>query len=597
VGSELLGYRLEALIGRGGMGVVYRAHDARLKRDVALKVLAPELGEDARFRERFLHESELAASLEHPNVVPIHDAGEADGRLYIVMRLVDGGDLKELLRDGPLEPARALRIVEQVADALDAAHARGLVHRDVKPSNVLLDGSEHAYLADFGLTRRLSDPRGTGDERSLGTVDYVAPEQIRGEEVDGRADLYALGCLLCECLTGQPPFVRSSEAAVLFAHLEEEPAAPDGLETLVPKALAKDPDDRFQTGSELVETALAALGIAEPRAPRWPFAAAAVGLLLIGAALLAFFLTGGGGSGSAPAAQGGRLLRIDPASNRVTESAPVGDGPTAVAVGSGRVWVTAYRDSSLWQLDPRGGGVAKIATVGRPSAVTTYDGKAYVAASGPGQFSGNVTRFDAVTGGREGGIPLLACSLAGGPSGLWVAGCPNVQQLSTEGATPQVLSTVLIPYARPLSAENYREALPGLAEGEGAVWVMGDAADHRLWRIDPGRHRIAATIPLSFPPGGVAAGDGAVWVTDQLGDRLVRVDPTANRIVRAIPVGRGARGVAVGPGGVWVTGAIDHTVTRVDPVTNRVVATIRVAASPVAVEGGEGSVWVVGDAR
>jgi streptogramin lyase len=423
----------------------------------------------------------------------------------------------------------------------------------------------------------------------------VAPEQIRGEEVDGRADLYALGCLLCECLTGEPPFVRSSEAAVLFAHLEEEPSAPHGLGAVVQRALAKSPDDRYQTGRELVEAARSALGIAEPRTPRWPFAVAAVGLLLIGAALLAFFLTRGGGS--APAAQGGRLLRIDPASNRVTGSVPVGEGATAVAVGSGRVWVAAYRDASLWQLDPARGGVTKIAAVGRPLAIAMDGGKAYVAASGPSQFGGNVTRFDAVTGGREGGLAEIACSLASGPYGLWVAGCPNVQQLTTEGATPRIRFTVPIPYAQPLSAASYRESLPGLAQGEGAVWVIGDAADRRLWRIDPGRRRIAATIPLAFPPGGLAVGGGAVWVTDELGDRLVRVDPETNRIVRSIPVGRGASGVAVGPGGVWVTGTIDHTVTRVDPATNRVVATIPVAASPRAVAGGEGSVWVAGDAR
>src|SRR5436190_21546180 len=151
IGTELAGYRIEALLGRGGMGVVYRAHDLALDRDIALKLLAPHLADDVSFRERFLRESRLAASLEHPNVVPIHDAGEIDGQLYIAMRLVEGTDLKQLLREGPLEPARSLRILAQVAGALDAAHARGLIHRDVKPSNALLDEREHAYLADSGL--------------------------------------------------------------------------------------------------------------------------------------------------------------------------------------------------------------------------------------------------------------------------------------------------------------------------------------------------------------------------------------------------------------------------------------------------------------
>src|SRR5438552_3709472 len=231
IGAELGGYRIESLLGRGGMGVVYRAHELALDRKVALKVLAPELAEDEGFRERFLRESRLAASLDHPAIVPIYDAGEVAGQLYIAMRLVEGTDLKRLLAtEGVLGPERALALLEQVGDALDAAHERGLVHRDVKPSNVLVDERGHCYLADFGLSRRLVDQStGLGGARSLGTVDYVAPEQIRGDELDGRADLYSLGCLLFECLAGRPPFGGSSATAIAFAHLEESPPALPGL--------------------------------------------------------------------------------------------------------------------------------------------------------------------------------------------------------------------------------------------------------------------------------------------------------------------------------------------------------------------------------
>ncbi len=190
VGSELAGYRLEAVLGRGGMGVVYRALELALDRNVALKILSPELAEDQRFRERFLTESRLAASIDHPNVIPVYDAGEAAGELYIAMRYVEGSDLKKLLAAGPLPAEETVSVVSQVAGALDAAHERGLVHRDVKPSNVLLDERGHVYLADFGLSRRLGEPGAAlGATQSLGTVDYVAPEQIRGEDVDGRADL------------------------------------------------------------------------------------------------------------------------------------------------------------------------------------------------------------------------------------------------------------------------------------------------------------------------------------------------------------------------------------------------------------------------
>ena len=210
VGTELAGYRIEALLGHGGMSVVYLAEDRRLKRRVALKLMAAGLAEDETFRERFLRESELAASIDHPNIVPIYEAGESDELLFIAMRYVEGADLKERLRRGRLEPGEAIAILAQVASALDAAHARGLVHRDVKPSNVLLDtgaspdGSDHAYLADFGLTKRLTEKSGLGDDGQLmGTIDYVAPEQIAGEELDGRADVYSLGCVLYECLVGR----------------------------------------------------------------------------------------------------------------------------------------------------------------------------------------------------------------------------------------------------------------------------------------------------------------------------------------------------------------------------------------------------------
>ena len=182
IGTDFLGYRIEELIGRGGMGIVYRAYDLRLKRPVALKLVAPPLARDERFRERFARESELVMSLEHPNVVPIYDAGDVDGRVYLAMRLVDGIDLGSLLRsEGALEPARAIAICAQIAAALDAAHALGLVHRDVKPSNVLLDGSDHVYLADFGLTRRLGDEGAfAGEDGSVGTPAYLAPEQLEG---------------------------------------------------------------------------------------------------------------------------------------------------------------------------------------------------------------------------------------------------------------------------------------------------------------------------------------------------------------------------------------------------------------------------------
>ena len=272
VGTELAGYRIDSLLGWGGMSVVYLAEDLRLKRRVALKLLAASLAEDESFRDRFLLESELAASIDHPNIIPIYEAGATDDLLFIAMRYVEGRDLNGRLRHGRLDPADAIGILAQLASALDAAHARGLVHRDVKPSNVLLDvgarpdGSDHVYLADFGLTRRVSEETGLGsDGQLLGTIDYVAPEQIAGEEIDGRADVYSLGCVLYECLVGQPPFRRDSELAVVFAHLETEspspsagrPELPAALDAVIARALAKEPEQRYATCSELARAALA----------------------------------------------------------------------------------------------------------------------------------------------------------------------------------------------------------------------------------------------------------------------------------------------------------------------------------------------------
>jgi serine/threonine-protein kinase len=267
IGTQFAGYRIEALLGRGGMAVVYGAENPRLGIRVALKVLAPELSDDEAFREQFVRESRLAAALNHPGIITIYDAGEADGSLFIAMRYV-AGDLRETLRrDGPLPLTRALPIVGQVADALDAAHAERLVHRDVKPGNILLDagaagGPERAYLADFGLTKHVGSTLASATSgRFVGTIDYMAPEQIESGTVDGRADLYSLGCVAFECLTGSPPFPRETDAAVLWAHMKEPPPRasergdrelPAAVDDAIWRALEKEPAARFDSCVDLV---------------------------------------------------------------------------------------------------------------------------------------------------------------------------------------------------------------------------------------------------------------------------------------------------------------------------------------------------------
>jgi Protein kinase domain/PASTA domain len=271
-GAELAGYRIEAVAGRGGMGVVYRAWHLGLERPVALKVISPGLASQDEFRARFRRESRLAAALDHPHVLPIYEAGESDGVLFIAMRWVDGIDLGRVLdQDGALPLGRAVRLVAQVAGALDCAHSRGLVHRDVKPANVLGADSDHGYLADFGLAKREDTAGLTETGRWLGTADYAAPEQIEGGEVGPAADVYALGCVLFAALTGEPPFPRESAVAVAYAQVHD-PAPAAGvsmaMDAVLARALAKRPADRFASAGELSAAATVAVAAGENRAAR-----------------------------------------------------------------------------------------------------------------------------------------------------------------------------------------------------------------------------------------------------------------------------------------------------------------------------------------
>ncbi|MFD0265782.1 serine/threonine-protein kinase [Streptomyces sp. NPDC127106] len=281
IGKQIAGYRVERMLGRGGMAVVYSAKDLRLDRTVALKLIAPERARDDTFRRRFTHESRVAASIDHPHIVPIYEAGETEGVLYIAMRYVSGLDMRALLdREGPLPVATALRIAGQVASALDAAHAHDLVHRDVKPGNILVaagtdsDHPEHVYLTDFGLTKKSLSLTGfTTAGEFVGTLDYMAPEQISGRPVDGRCDLYSLACVVYESLAGGPPFEREEDAALLWAHqydppppvTEKRPDIAAAADEVLGKALAKVPEDRYDSCLEFVAELRAATGIAARR--------------------------------------------------------------------------------------------------------------------------------------------------------------------------------------------------------------------------------------------------------------------------------------------------------------------------------------------
>ena len=280
LGTEIAGYRIEERIGRGGMGVVYRAQHMNLQRRAAIKIIAPEFADTKGFRSRFIREARIAAALQHPNIVTVYDAGQAGQTLYIAMQFIRGSDLSAILsEEGRLRPYRAIDVCRQVASALDAAHGMALIHRDVKPGNVLIEG-RRAYLTDFGLTKRSGGTKSglTQAGELVGTIHYVAPEQIEGGDVDARTDVYSLACLLFHCLTGHVPFERETDVAVIYAHLSEtppkltdvRPELPAGLDAVIAKGLDKSPDRRFQSCSDLMSAARVVIDAAGPLADTMP---------------------------------------------------------------------------------------------------------------------------------------------------------------------------------------------------------------------------------------------------------------------------------------------------------------------------------------
>jgi hypothetical protein len=267
-GTILAGYRLDGVLGRGGMGVVYEATQLTLDRTVALKVLAPHLSNDTAFRERFRREGQVQAAIDHPHIVTVYEAGETEHGLFLAMRLIRGHTLKDLIIGRELDAGRSLRILRPISSALDTAHHASLIHRDLKPQNVLVAGRDHAYLADFGLTKAVDDTGITRTGQFVGTVDYIAPEQIRGEAASPRTDVYSLAAVMYECLTGVVPYPRPSEIAVLYAHMsdappkvsERRPELPAALDEVIARAMAKNPAERFGSAGALLDAAERAFG-------------------------------------------------------------------------------------------------------------------------------------------------------------------------------------------------------------------------------------------------------------------------------------------------------------------------------------------------
>ena len=612
-GDVFVEYRIDGLAGRGGMGVVYRATQIGLERTVALKVITPALADDPDFRKRFVAESKAAASVEHPNVIPVYYAGELEHVLFIVMRYVDGPDLRALVRaEDHLDPERAAHIVAQLGGALDAAHRHGLVHRDVKPANVLLDEDDHAYLTDFGLTKHAATADHGGLSRAggwVGTLGYVAPEQIRGERIDARTDVYALGCVLVYALTGKAPYAGDSDEATLWAHLNAPPpseSVPPEFEGVVARALAKDPSDRYPSAGDLgraalraagrsatavpernvgrglaapvdnddtAATALAAPAVADPdgetrvsplqgrtraggRRPAAEWLAVLLGprrtMLAVGAAALVVVAGGlallNGGeddSGQPTSTTGGQPTKLQPS---IVEHAKTGmlTRPNALTIAAGKVWAMSFQDGAIALVD---------ADSGAPR------GRLHVGDGGS--------------------------SLAAGFNSVWV----------TKESTPTVLR-INAKTLRTVPGGAVEIAQPGrnvaITAGAHAVWVAvrnpsdADHSPESIVRIDPST-RTQRRIAIAGGVQDLAVGEGAVWVTNRFSATVTRID-VGDGSQRVIKVGRGPKGVAVGEGGVWVASSIDDEITRINPRTLRTTH-IPIDAIPERITVGGGSVW------
>lgn len=554
-------YRLNWLIGRGGMGEVHNAFDERHNRYVALKLLSAEVSADGELSARFRREARIVAMLRHPHVVPVHSFGEIDGRFYLDMRLIEGADLATILDAGNLSPERAVAIIEQVAGALAAAHDEGLVHRDVKPSNVLISrhsgSTEYAYLVDFGIARSVDAPALTRDDFPVGTLAYMAPERFRGGPPATAGDIYALACLLFECLTAQRPFTVSSLPDLLYAHLEAPPPSPSlatptvssAFDEVIARGMAKDPARRYRTTTELAVAAREALTADIPpararrrrtRRSRTVLVASVVAALAASSAFGVAVLR----RGNTPAAGLTVLAEnsvglLDPVTGTVTRSVGVDAGPGAAVAGFGAIWTANTDADTVSRIDPTTDSVTRIVVQSAPSAIAVGAGAVWATNAG----SGTVTRIDPATDRTE----SIAVGTAPG----------------------------------------------GVAVARDSVWVA-NTGDGTLSRIDPAKNRVVDTIPVGSGPGAIAAG-ADIWVANSASNTVSRIDARRDAVMQTIPVGNDPEGVGVVGDTVWVANNLDGTISRIAIGDHAVSARVKVGtgSQPTGFTETAGTLWVV----
>src|SRR3954447_473584 len=569
VGSVFAGHRIEGIAGRGGMGVVYRATHLALDHVVAMKVISAQLVGDEIFRERFRSESRIAVSIRHPNVVQIHHAGEENGLIFVTMDLIEGTDLRRLInKEGKVAPERAVELVSQAAAALDAAHAKGLVHRDVKPGNILLEQraqGEHAYLTDFGLTKRIEATSGvTATGAFVGTLDYVAPEQIKGARVDARTDVYALGCVLYELLTGRPPFAGQEEkVAKIYAHLQEDPppllargrGIPEDLDAVIARALSKEPSERFPSAGDLARAARAALE-AKP-------VTVAEHTVAVGAA--------------APDS--------DPAA---TVASPP---PSTVAAGAGGATVAS---------EP--GDAASAAEADAPAKPPGPRLAETIAAPKPQRREGS----------RIPGTPAVLLGVVALVGAVVVAAAISSGGGGSDSTATSTTSSTTANTPKPVDATSAGfTKVPGtpvnLTDGAdvAGVWVANRIGG-TVVRVDPNNGAAGPPIDVGSKPEGIATGAGAVWVANATDNTVQRIEPSGQGGTAGspIPVGTDPRAVAFGDGFVWVANSGSNSITKIDPSTSQPTGTIDTGTEPhgLTVDGGfiyvvnrGGTVWKIND--
>jgi serine/threonine-protein kinase len=580
-GSVLAGFRVESRLGKGAVGSVYLAEETSTGHRVALKLLAPELARDERFRRRFLRETELAATLHHPNIVRTLGSGEEKGDLYLAMDYIQGSDLRELLRrEGRLEPDRAVALVEQVAAALDAAHAAGLVHRDVKPGNILVvpdANGDHAYVCDFGLARHVSSVSSlTGERGFVGTIDYVPPEQIEGGTIDGRADVYSLGCVLYECLAGTRPFDRESELSVVFAHLNEPPPRlsdrrpdlPEAFDAFFATALAKSPDARYSTCGELAAAARAALR-------GETFARRRVGLrrlLLSGVAVLAtagavvagllvaseFHSKAHGASGPSIALRPDALNLIDARTQhlvgRVTsKAAGFANGVGSIAFSRTAAWVTTT-NQTLVRVSLRTRKVTRIDRLRWIPGNVAVGGSAVWVVQDQGQV---VLRFDLRTGRRTGRLEIHGDPTDANADGvvyargsLWIS--RNNSIVRVDPRTGRV-------------THRFPAASRYLLFADGAIWA-GAPDSGRIWKIDPDTDRVGHQ-KLHGWLSGLAVGDGSVWAPIIPDGVVYRLSTDDLGFQTNLPTGTDPESVSFGGGHLWIANTASNAVSLLDDIS------------------------------